>query len=51
MTIASDNYFCTLIIIITAGLLIRYQQQLGVCSLRIPVVFVGMPVGLVVMLV
>lgn len=43
--------FVLLFIIITADLLIRDQQQLGVCSLRISVVFVGMHVGLVVMLV
>lgn len=53
MTIASDNYYFVLlfIIIITAALLIRDQQQLGVCSLMIPVVFVGIHVGLVVMVV
>lgn len=40
-----------LFIIITAELLIRAQQQLGLCSLVIPVVFVGVHVGLVVMVV
>lgn len=40
-----------LFIIITAEILIRAQQQLGLCSLVIPVVFVGVHVGLVVMVV
>lgn len=43
--------FVLLFIIITADLLIRDQQQLGVCSLIIPVVFVEVCVSLVVMMV